>query len=124
MLELLLENHRAFLRYLENRVGSRAMAAFAREMQAREDASPDMEREICACMLRLAGTLKAEYAEALRAIDVEGMPVKTFAQQHGWSASNAGLRHFGATCNGSPQNASYLKRGARGPSRPPAIGQA
>ena len=47
-------------------------------------------------MTRLAGTLKSEYAEALQAIDVDGMPVKTFAEQRGLSASNAGVRVFRA----------------------------
>jgi RNA polymerase sigma-70 factor (ECF subfamily) len=45
---------------------------------------------------RLAGTLKAEYAEALQAIDVEGEGVKAFAEQRGLSASNAGVRVFRA----------------------------
>ena len=51
---------------------------------------------ICACGSRLANTLKAQYAEALQAIDVNGMPVKGFAEQHGLSASNAGVRVFRA----------------------------
>jgi len=55
-----------------------------------------MEKEICACVTRLAATLKPEYAEALQAIDVVGTPVKAFAEQHGLSASNAGVRVFRA----------------------------
>jgi RNA polymerase sigma-70 factor (ECF subfamily) len=41
-------------------------------------------------------TLKPEYAEALQRIDVEGMPVKAFAEDQGISASNAGVRVFRA----------------------------
>lgn len=144
---VLLENHRTFLRYLERRVGDRALAedilqeafikvvarpeqapadeaivpwfyrtlrnaaidqfrrrgasdraveAFARELETHAAPDPEMEAEICACVSRLAGTLKPEYAEALQAIDVHGMPVKTFAEQHGLSASNAGVRVFRA----------------------------
>ena len=144
---LLLENHRAFLRYLERHVGDRAIAedilqdaftktverpeqapdgesivpwfyrrlrnaaidqfrrrgaagraleAFARELDTHATPSPEMEGEICACVTRLAGTLKPEYAEALQAIDVGGTPVKAFAEQHGLSASNAGVRVFRA----------------------------
>lgn len=143
--EVLLENHRAFLRYLERRVGDRAIAedilqdaftrnlenvnsvpdealvpwfyrtlrnatidqyrrrgtaaraleAFAREMQT-QPPSDELAAEICACVTRLATTLKPEYAEALQTIDVQGMPVKAFAEQKGLSANNAGVRVFRA----------------------------
>lgn len=143
----LLENHRAFLQYLERRVGDRALAedilqeafakvvarpeqafadesvipwfyrtlrnaaidqfrrrgaadrayeAFARELETHEAPTADMEAEICACVSRLAATLKPEYAEALEAIEVAGIPVKTFAEQKGLSSSNAGVRVFRA----------------------------
>ena len=55
-----------------------------------------MEAEICACVSRLAATLKPEYAEALEAIEVAGTPVTTFAKQKGLSSSNAGVRVFRA----------------------------
>jgi RNA polymerase sigma-70 factor (ECF subfamily) len=143
----LLENHRAFLTYLERRVGDRALAedilqdafakvvarpaqtpvdesvipwfyrtlrnaaidqfrrrgaadrayeAFARELETHDAPTDDMGAEICACVSRLAGTLKPEYAEALQAIEVAGTPVKTFAEQKGLSSSNAGVRVFRA----------------------------
>ena len=146
-LAILLENHRAFLSYLERRVGDRALAedilqdafakvvdrpdhapsdegvvpwfyrtlrnaaidqfrrrgaadraieAFGREIEAHTAPEPDMAAEICACVSRLAGTLKPEYAAALQAIDVDGTPVKTFAERNGLSASNAGVRVFRA----------------------------
>jgi RNA polymerase sigma-70 factor (ECF subfamily) len=146
-LALLLENHRAFLRYLERRVGDRALAedilqdaftkvldrpdrapadegvvpwfyrmlrnaaidqfrrrgaagraaeALARELDVHAAPEPELQAEICACITRLARSLKPEYAEALQAIDVEGTPVKAFAEQHGLSTSNAGVRVFRA----------------------------
>jgi RNA polymerase sigma factor (sigma-70 family) len=145
--ETLLENHRAFLRYLERRVGDRALAedilqdafakvvarpeqapideaivpwfyrtlrnaavdqfrrrgaadrayeAFARELETHETPSTDMETEICACVSRLAATLKPEYAEALQAIEVTGTQVKAYAEQKGLSSSNAAVRVFRA----------------------------
>jgi RNA polymerase sigma-70 factor (ECF subfamily) len=145
--ETLLENHRAFLRYLERRVGDRALAedilqdafakvvarpeqaptdeavvpwfyrtlrnaavdqfrrrgaadrayeAFARELETHETPSTDMETEICACVSRLAATLKPEYAEALQAIEVTGTPVKAYAEQKCLSSSNAAVRVFRA----------------------------
>jgi RNA polymerase sigma factor (sigma-70 family) len=146
-LAILLENHRAFLKYLERRVGDRQLAedilqdafakvvdrpgdapadegvvpwfyrtlrnaaidqfrrrgtanraveAFAREIETQTAPEPELDAVICACVGALAGTLKPEYAEALQAIDVQGTPVKTFAEQHGLSASNAGVRVFRA----------------------------
>ena len=147
-LDVLVENRRVFLRYLERRIGDRALAedilqdaftkvaarpdlapadegaipwfyrvlrnaaldrfrragaaaramdAFARQLETPQQApSPELEAEICACVTRLAATLKPEYAAALQAIDMQGTPVKAFAQQQGLSASNAGVRIFRA----------------------------
>ena len=146
-LTTLLENHRAFLRYLERRVGDRALAedilqeafakvvarpemapndeaiipwfyrtlrnaavdqfrrrgaadrayeAFARELETHAAPTSEMRREICACVARLASTLKPEYAEALDAIEVGGTPVKAFAEAKGLSANNAAVRVFRA----------------------------
>jgi RNA polymerase sigma factor (sigma-70 family) len=146
-LTTLLENHRAFLHYLERRVADRALAedilqdafakvierpdrapadegvvpwfyrtlqnaaidrfrrrgaadraltAFARELETQVTPTADLQAEICACVTRLAATLKPEYAEALQAIDVEGVAVKQFAEQRQLSASNAGVRVFRA----------------------------
>jgi RNA polymerase sigma factor (sigma-70 family) len=143
---VLLENHRTFLRFLERRVGDRALAedilqdaftrnldkfdvvgdeaivpwfyrtlrnaaidryrrkgtadkaleAFAREMEAHAHPMADLESEICECVTRLAQTLKPEYAEVLQAVDVEGQPVKMFADARGLTATNAGVRAFRA----------------------------
>ena len=146
-LSVLLENHRAFLRFLERRVGDRATAEdilqdaftkvlsrpevapdgeavvpwfyrllrnavvdryrrggtaakalelFARELEHQESAPPEVEAEICACVARLAATLKPEYADAIQQIDVEGVPVKAFAERNHLSPSNAGVRVFRA----------------------------
>lgn len=148
-IDALLENHRAFLAYLERRVGDRALAedilqdafvrvmerpdrapapaddrlvpwfyrtlrnaaidrfrrrgaadralaAFARELDDHAAPEPEIAGEICACITRLAHTLKPEYAEALREIDVRGTPVKTFAAERGLTAGNAGVRVFRA----------------------------
>jgi RNA polymerase sigma factor (sigma-70 family) len=74
----------------------RAYEAFARELETRDAPSLDLETEICACVSRLASTLKPEYAEALEAIEVAGTPVKTFAEQRGLSSGNAAVRVFRA----------------------------
>ena len=74
----------------------RAYEAFARELETHEEPTREMEREICACVSRLATTLKPEYAEVLEAVEVAGTPVKAFAEQKGLSANNAGVRVFRA----------------------------
>jgi RNA polymerase sigma factor (sigma-70 family) len=74
----------------------RAYQTFAHELETREAPTEEMEAEICACVSRLATTLKPEYAEALQAVDVLGTPVKTFAEQKGLSPGNAGVRVFRA----------------------------
>ena len=43
-----------------------------------------------------AATLKPEYEAALREVDVEGTAVTAFAERHGLSPSNAGVRVFRA----------------------------
>jgi RNA polymerase sigma-70 factor (ECF subfamily) len=75
---------------------ARAIEAFARELETHSAPEAELEAEICACVTRLAATLKPEYAEALQAIDVDGTPVKEFAERRGLSPSNAGVRVFRA----------------------------
>ena len=50
----------------------------------------------CRCIVQLAETLKPEYADALRRIELDGVPVKDYAESAGISASNAGVRIFRA----------------------------
>lgn len=143
---VLVDNHRAFLRYLERRIGSRevaedilqdafvrhlnrldavpdealvpwfyrvlrnalidrirrrgteerALAAFAEELEAADAPPLELAGEICACVGRLAQSLKPAYATVLQAVDIDGTPVKAFAQAAGLTASNAGVRLFRA----------------------------
>ena len=144
--DVLVENHRAFLRFLERRLCRRDLAedvlqeAFVRTA-GRLDADPgrgpdsvvlpchaqrrrrpaaaerergaraggaggragghrrapaEIQAEVCACVKRLAATLKPEYAEALASVDVDGLPVKQYAETAGLSPSNAGVRLFRA----------------------------
>ena len=75
---------------------ARAAEAFARELDTAVPPAADLHEAVCGCISRLAATLKPEYAEALQAIDVDGQPVKQFADTRGLSASNAGVRVFRA----------------------------
>ena len=143
----LVENHRQFLRFLEHKLGDRALAedilqdAFiksfekpederdetssvawfyrtlrnavidhyrrsgarnralellAREMEGAVEPPPTLRDAICGCVTRLASTLKPEYEQALRRVDVEGAPVQEFAAEVGITANNASVRVFRA----------------------------
>jgi RNA polymerase sigma factor (sigma-70 family) len=78
-------------RYRRDRVRSRSLEAFARELE-REQAAPEPEREICACVTRVASTLKPEYADVLTRVDVGGVSLKEYAAEVGLTAGNAAVR--------------------------------
>lgn len=146
VVRVLVQNHREFLRFLERRVGDRAvaqdilqeafvrgmskldalnseessvawfyrilrnaltdhyrrrasgdrkLAAFAAEL---EDPVPaeEVQTAVCQCVARLADTLKPEYSEALRRIELDGVSVKDYAAEAGISSNNAAVRVFRA----------------------------
>jgi RNA polymerase sigma-70 factor (ECF subfamily) len=145
-LEVLVENHRAFLRFLERRVASKETAedllqeAFGRAVthldtlrdgesavawfyrllrnavvdHYRRTAAagsalerfaheldpvvppPEVAEQVCACVTRLAGTLRPDYADVLREVDVKDVAVKDYATAHGLTANNAAVRVFRA----------------------------
>ena len=74
----------------------KAFEAFAKEIETAGEPNQELHNEICACVTRLAKTLKPEYAEALSAIELNGVHVKSFAEEKGLSPSNAGVRIFRA----------------------------
>jgi RNA polymerase sigma factor (sigma-70 family) len=79
-------------RHRRDQVRNRRLADFAQELERELSAPEDLEREICACVSRLAKTLKPEYAAVLAAVDVEGTPVKAFAAAQGLTANNVSVR--------------------------------
>jgi RNA polymerase sigma-70 factor (ECF subfamily) len=143
----LVGNHRAFLAFLEKRVGDRALAedilqeafvrglhkieslekdesatawfyrvlrngvidhhrrqsargrkleAFAAELETNDEPEGEVRAAVCQCVGLLAGTLKPEYAEALRRIEVDGVQVKDYASEVGITSGNAAVRIFRA----------------------------
>jgi RNA polymerase sigma-70 factor (ECF subfamily) len=81
-----------------NAAGTRRDEAFAIENpEGGEDPrDEELHRVVCKCVAELAGTLKPEYASALRRIEVDGVSVKDYADEAGISSSNAGVRVFRA----------------------------
>lgn len=145
VIDVLVANHREFLRFVERRVGNRAVAEeivqdafvrsldrgdeirdsvvgwfyrvlrnavidrqrrqavadrrldqFAAELASEREAGDELAGVVCRCVAELANTLKPEYADALKRIEVDGVPVKEYADAVGISASNAGVRIFRA----------------------------
>jgi RNA polymerase sigma-70 factor (ECF subfamily) len=82
--------------YRRQQTATKAFAQFAKEIDTAETPADELNSEICACVNRLADTLKPDYAEALRVIDVGGTPVKVFAERKGLTPNNAGVRVFRA----------------------------
>jgi len=93
-----------FYRVLRNAIIDRARRAkvesarlerLAAEVEATGD-DAELRDVACRCVTALADTLKPEYADALRRIDIEGVPVQTYANEAGITATNAGVRVFRA----------------------------
>jgi RNA polymerase sigma factor (sigma-70 family) len=78
------------------KAANKALEAFAAEADDRVEADAELRQAVCQCLGRLAETLKPEYADAIKRIDVDDMSVKDYAQEAGISASNAGVRVFRA----------------------------
>jgi RNA polymerase sigma factor (sigma-70 family) len=70
----------------------RAMEAFARELDLAVAPSAEVNATVCACVRALSETLKPEYGEALRRIDVDGISVQGYAAELGIEPNNAGVR--------------------------------
>jgi RNA polymerase sigma factor (sigma-70 family) len=78
-----------------HKTASKALEGFAAETD-KVQADPELRSAVCQCVKRLADTLKAAYAEALKRIEVDGVSVKDYADEAGISASNAAVRVFRA----------------------------
>jgi RNA polymerase sigma-70 factor (ECF subfamily) len=70
----------------------RAMESFARELERAEQPDGGLETEICGCVLSLLDTLKAEYRDALRAVDLGNESMEVLARRANISSGNAAVR--------------------------------
>jgi len=64
------------------------------EMEPAADA--ELMNTVCACATSLLETLKPEYADALRRVDLAGVSVKAFAEESRMTPNNASVRLFRA----------------------------
>jgi len=70
----------------------RAHEGWGKEFVAHETPQADLKQEICACVSGLLDTLKPDYRDALRIIDIEEGSLADLAQQAGISSGNAAVR--------------------------------
>ena len=74
----------------------KALQAFEAELATAPESSTETHSAVCRCVGRLADSLRPEYAEALRRIEVDGVAVKDYALEAGISQGAAGVRIFRA----------------------------
>jgi RNA polymerase sigma-70 factor (ECF subfamily) len=74
----------------------RRLERYAIDAEVNDARDEELHGVVCRCVGELAGTLKPEYADALRRIEIEGVSVKDYAERIGISSSNAGVRVFRA----------------------------
>lgn len=74
----------------------RKLESFAAELERHEQPEAEVQGAVCQCVQKLAGTLKPEYAEALRRVEVDGVAVKEYANEAGITSNNAAVRLFRA----------------------------
>jgi RNA polymerase sigma factor (sigma-70 family) len=71
----------------------RALDAAATEAAVQgAGADDDLKNAVCQCVGDLVGTLKPEYAEAIRRVDLQEGTVGDYAKASGITANNAGVR--------------------------------
>jgi len=75
----------------EEREG-RALRHLAGERPLSTQDLDELERTVCACVLSLSATLKPDYADIIRLVDLEGWDLARFAQASGITPNNAKVR--------------------------------
>jgi RNA polymerase sigma factor (sigma-70 family) len=82
--------------YRRRETRSKALEALAVELKDAVEPPPELRDAICGCVSDIAATLKPEYAEAIRRVDLDETPVQQFATEVGITANNAAVRVFRA----------------------------
>lgn len=75
-------------------VAQKRLDELARELEQAPE--PELDAAVCQCVSGVAASLKPEYAEVLRAVEVEGIAVKDFAASSGITPNSAAVRVFRA----------------------------
>jgi len=78
--------------YRHRSSSARTMEAWGRDFATNQQLAEELRGEICECISSLLGTLKPEYRDALRTVDLEEGSLSDLAQQSGISPENAAVR--------------------------------
>ena len=78
--------------YRRRSTSARAMEAWGREFAENQTAPVEVRDEICRCVSTLLETLKPEYRDALRIMDLEESTLSDLAHRAGITAENAAVR--------------------------------
>jgi RNA polymerase sigma-70 factor (ECF subfamily) len=78
--------------YRQRSTSVRTMEAWRREFTELQEPDAALHQEICQCVSGLLTTLKEEYQQALRIVDLEDGKLSDLAQQSGITAENAAVR--------------------------------
>ena len=78
------------------RTEQRALEELAASDVSDPVSDPEMMKTVCECATALLETLKPQYAEALRRVDLDGVAVKQFASEKQITQNNASVRLFRA----------------------------
>jgi RNA polymerase sigma factor (sigma-70 family) len=76
--------------------GEKKLEAFAVELGQSVEPEGEVRGAVCRCIGELAATLKPEYADALRRVEVDGVSVRDYAVEAGITGNNAAVRVFRA----------------------------
>ena len=82
--------------YRRRSAADRKLEALAGELVGQVEPSAELRGAVCRCIGQLAGTLKPEYSEALRRVELDGVAVKDYAAETGITSGNAAVRVFRA----------------------------
>ncbi|MBZ5641912.1 MAG: sigma-70 family RNA polymerase sigma factor [Acidobacteriia bacterium] len=78
--------------YRHRSTSARAMEVWGRDFTESQEPEAELRQEICECVSGLLATLKPEYQDALRIVDLEERNLSDLAQQSGITAENAAVR--------------------------------
>lgn len=78
--------------YRRQSTESKAMTEWGRELESLPEMREEDQRAVCGCIVDVMQTMRPEYAELLRAVELGGQKLNDYAEERGLSASNAGVR--------------------------------
>ena len=82
--------------YRRRGVESRVLEQVAAESSNEVQPDNELMQAVCSCVTTLLSTLKPEYAQAIRRVELDDVPVTTYAAEEQMTPNAAGVRLFRA----------------------------